>query len=280
MSLQSVQPIQLTRSNNSSTKSNEMIFQLPYPFDSRNNEIALNNGYLFNSVRNITSVYANNIFAYIWNGVSFPVVLADGSYSIADIQGALQTIMFNNGHYLYDNNSQKAVYYISLQVNPIYYSITLTCTPIPSVLPSTYSNPASVTLSGNCPLLTVTSNFNKIIGFAVGNFPSVTQTTIYQINSTLVPQTSPIYQINMVINLVNNPKFSRIPSLIYSFSFNVPSGSQMVLDPKNLIFYRVVDSQYNYISVVFLDQNGNDITLLDPDISLNFLIRSINSNKT
>ena len=84
----------------------------------------------------------------------------------------------------------------------------------------------------------------------------------------------------MTCNLINNPKFSRIPSLIYSFSFNVSSGVQMVLEPKNLIFYRVVDAQYTYISVEFKDQNGNDITLLDPDISLNLLMRSINSNKT
>src|SRR4051812_43431002 len=111
-SLQSVQPIQLTRANNSSsTKSsgNEMIFNLPFPFDSRNNEIALNNGYLFNSVRNITSTYGNNTFAYFWNGV-YPVTLNDGSYSISDINGALHLVMYNNGHYLVDEQGEYVYY--------------------------------------------------------------------------------------------------------------------------------------------------------------------------
>lgn len=162
-----VQTIALYPSNTNNTKNNQMKMNFPYPFESKDNEIALSSCFIYYSWRNITSAYANNTLSYTMpSGVSYPITIPDGYYSISDINAYIQLVMYNNGHYLLNSNGTP-VYYLSLQANSVYYRTTLTSTPIPSVLPSGYTNPAGLSLSGNCPLLNVSNAaFGSLLGFS------------------------------------------------------------------------------------------------------------------
>lgn len=230
------QAIMLTKSTCSFPKPNLMRLTLPYPYSFKNQEVALTSLYMYYSWFNVSSTYGNNTFSYIFNGTTRNITMPNGYYSIADISGFMQLQMFTNGDYLLDANGSP-VYYISLQANSVYYSATLTCTPIPSSLPSGYTNPAGITLSGNCPLFVVNNTaFGTLIGFSNASYPAVTQTTTYQANSNTLPTISPVTTVSVWCNLVNDSKLQRYPSNLYTFAPNSAFTSQIQIQPQQLLF--------------------------------------------
>ena len=270
-----IQTIQLSQSNTTNSKSNQLNLKLPFPADIKNYDVALSNAFIYYSWRNVTTAYGNRTFSYSWNGVTYPVTLPDGNYSVSDLNNYLQTIVMNaNGHYLVDSNGNK-VYYISLTANPTYYAVTLTCTPIPSSLPSGYTNPAGITLSGNTPLLIINNSaFGSLIGFSTGTYPAVTQTSIYQLNSNITAQISPVTSVNITCNMVNNSRFNSVsPQTIYTFSPQVSYTSQINIQPSVLQWYKCIDQTYSYITVELKDQNGNDLALIDTNWVVTLLLR-------
>lgn len=273
--MSNIQTLQLTQANTSNSSNSQLKMNFPFPFSSQDNEIALSNAFIYYSWRNITSVYGNNTCRYTFNGSNFNVTFPDGFYSYSDINGYLQSVMKTNGHYLLDANSNP-VYYISIASNTVYYSVTLTCSVIPSSLPTNWTNPAGITLSGNCPLFTVlTSQFGTILGFNVNTYPSVTQATQYQINSSVVPQISPVTSINLNCNFVNNSKFNTLsPQCIYTFSPNVEYSSQIIIQPQTMLWFKILDQNYSYIDIQFKDQNGNNLQVLDNNIVVTLLVRN------
>ena len=131
-------------------------------------------------------------------------------------------------------------------------------------------------MSGNCPLFNVTTTaFGSIIGFPVASYPSVTQASTYQVNSTTTPAISPVTSVNINCNFVNNCKFNTLsPQCIYTFSPNVAYSEQIIIQPQQLLWFPVLDSNYSYIDVQFRDQNGNALQIIDTNIVLTLLVRN------
>lgn len=262
----SAKSIILTSANNTSTVPNVMRLILPFPYKSDNDTIALDAVSVFYSWRNITSAFNNKTFSYIFNSVTYPIVLPDGFYSISDLNGYLQFVMTNNGHYLMDSNGQK-VFFLSLQINQVYYGITVTATQIPTVL-GTNTNPRSVALSGTCPQLVVTgAGFGTIIGYGLGTFPTL-NTSTQSVNSTLIPQIHPVTSVNVSCNWVNNSYFNAFPSIISTFSPSEGTnyGSLITYQPINHLYYPVTSNHFYDMQLTFTDQNGNALGILDTNI--------------
>lgn len=263
----------LTKNACTFPKANQMRLNLPYPYSFSNQEVALSSLYIYYSWRNINSTYANNTFSYSFNGTTRNITLPDGFYSIADISSYMQLQMYQNGDYLLDSNGLP-VYYISLQSNPVYYSATLTCTPIPSVLPSGYTNPRGIALSGNTPLFIVNNSaFGTLIGFNNASYPTVTQTSVYQANSNFIPTISPVSTVSVWCSLVNDSKLQKFPQNIYTFSPSTSYTSQIQIQPQSLLFFRVLDQTVSYIDIEFRDQLGRDLPLLDNDIVCTLILQ-------
>ena len=270
--------IQLSQGNSTFPFVNKMRLSLPYPAEIKDCEVALSSCFIYYSWVNVSaSSYANNTLSYVFNGSNFNISLPSGFYSISDINGFIQLQMFNNGHYLLDSNGNP-VYYISLVTNLVYYAVTLTCSPIPTVLPTGWTNPHAITLSGNCPLLIINNvNFGILIGFSPASYPAITQNTVYNANGNITAQISPVTSVNIGVNLVNNSKFNSIaPQTIYTFSPNVGYSSQVIIEPKNLLFYRCIDQTYPYIEISFIDQLGLPMGLIDQNIVCSLIVRSRN----
>ena len=65
------------------------------------------------------------------------------------------------------------IYYISWNINPVYYGLTLTLNPVPGSLPTGWTNPNVIPLSGYAPTVQIDSyNFQSYIEFTAGTFPS------------------------------------------------------------------------------------------------------------
>ncbi len=277
--MSSVQTISLTPSKTVNSKPNQLKMNFPYPFASQDNEIALSNLFVYYSWRNVTSSYGNNTVSYTMpSAVTYSITFPDGYYSIADISAYIQLQMFNNGHYLVDENGNN-VYFINLQANSVYYRTTLTCTPIPLALPTGWTNPASLSLSGNCPILNITNAaFGTLLGFSVASYPAVTQGTTYQVNSNIIPTISPTTSINVTCNMVSDSKFNIFPQNIYTFSPNVAYGAQIQIQPLSLLWYRIVDGFYPAVIIELKDQNNVDLGVLDVNMTCSLVMRPRGQN--
>lgn len=225
--------------------------------------VALNSLSIPFSWRNISDQFKNNFFGYIFNSMYKTVNIPDGSHQFDDMNSFLQQQMFLNNHYLLDADGNP-VYFIDLQLNPIYYTITLTCRVIPSTLPSGWSNPANIILSGTTPQLDIPlTNFGKIIGFEPSTYPSSSQTTDQFINSTFAPLISPISSVLLKCNLVYNFGFSQITNSLYDFTPSQNFGSQLEVKPTNLTWNPCIGNSVNTIEIEFVSQSNAIVELID-----------------
>lgn len=274
MSHNEIQSVILNQANNSSGNANQMTLNFPFPYASKGEEVALANLFINYSWFNITSTYANNGCSYIFNGTTYAVAFPNGFYQVSDISGFIQSVMLTNGHFLVDQNGNN-VYYLSLVSNYVYYGVTLTCTPIPTVLPTGWTNPNTISLSGHTPSLIVNNTqWGKLIGYINATTPATSTTTIqFQKNSDFTPQISPVSAINIAVNMVNSAKFNSFGNVIYTFSPTVTFGSQIVITPPNYIWFGVVEGQYPNIQLSFMDQNFNPLGVNDTNIITTLMIR-------
>jgi hypothetical protein len=273
MSLQdnSTRPIQIVSGAPTVTFTSPNLFTLQMPasgYRTGKDEVCLKSLTLYYSWSNISAEKNNNTFSYVWPGAgAFPVTLADGIWSFADILSYLQLVMFSNGHYLVLDGSP--VYYISLVVNPTLYCLSLTCSPLPTVLPVGFSNPANVDLfgaAGQTPQLVIPASVSKLTGFAAGIYPSTATTAIYQINSG-IPQISDVTSLNLLSNLPDNSGFSLNARVLASFvkpEGQLP-GSLMTIQPFNVDWVRVQEQQtFQTITLELVDQLFRPVTIRDP----------------
>lgn len=252
-------------------------------------QVALGSITLYNSTPNISSVYVNDVFEYIWiDGTVNTVTVVAGFYEISDLNNYLHQTQLNNGHYLIQNSTGNFVWFLTLAVNASTYKIDVvtyrmnqTLFPIgvatnqyayPTTPVITWTNPAA---PGIYPRLTVlANNFRYVIGFEAGSYPAAGIPTVPNIttSSSLIPQVSPLSAYTVKCNLVNNA-YSIPNNLLYSFPPANAFGSQFIVAPNQYSFIDVSPGYYNVFRVEFTDQNNRGVVILDPNITVLIIIK-------
>jgi len=180
--------------NFSAIEPNKLVFKLPNGLSlTDRDQIALKSVSIPYSWRTITSILNNNSFHYSLSGASSKqITIPDGNYSFTDFIGYFQFILDQNGDYLVDNQSNH-VYFIKFDINSVYYGLTLTLSPVPYSLPTGWTNPNNIPLSGVCPQVIIdNNNFGKFIGFNTGIYLSNPQSIITEFNSNSIALVSNI----------------------------------------------------------------------------------------
>lgn len=240
-------------------------------------KIALSSMSIYYSWRNITSAKSNNTLSYVdTESKTQTITFPDGFYSISDINGYIQFVMKANGDYLVDDSGND-YFFIDIVANSVYNCFTITMKPVPSTLPTSWTNPASMILplsNTTLELIIPSTNIRYNLGFNAQSIPSTPQATQYQINSDFVPQITDITSCYIHSSMVNNSFFC--PSLrdvLYSFTPNVEYGNLIRLEPSNLLFSPVFSpSSFSAIDITFTDQNNQDLIILDYNYQINLLI--------
>lgn len=246
--------------NRFNTKNNELRLVLPVPIELRDSEVAISSLIMYNSVFNITTIYGNNFFSYIFSGITYNLTIPNGYYTISDLNGWLELQMYNNNHYMLDQYGDP-VYFLKLESNPVYYSVTLTASPI--VLPSGGSNPNAL-IPGNSPQFIFTNtNFCTFLGFNSGTYPPAPSPMRFQQNSQNVPQLDPVNTYNVVCNLARNDNLSSLPQVIYSFIISEDIGVQHKEEPSLLQWFSCNNTVVNEIILTLRDSQYRDINILD-----------------
>ena len=268
------QILNLTNKNSSSGKNNILRYNLRLPLELKDYQVALSFLQLYYSWFNISTLYNNNSLSYIWNDFNiFSVNLPNSMMTIEDISGFIQQTLFNNGHYLLDDTGSP-VYYISLVSNTVYYRVSLVCNKIPGVLPTGWSNPNGILLSGTTPRLVIPSTgIRTTLGFDAGTYPDNPQSSDFSINGQNTPFISNVIAVNVNCNLVQSSLFNSSLQTIYTFSPNSGFGTLLNLEPKNLLFYDCITGSFPYIELVLTDQDNSELNIQDPTMAVSLIFR-------
>jgi len=269
--------------------SNNTAFEYSFPGGGiqlhKHTKIALASITMYNSTPNISAALGNNTFSYKWLGgaTEFPVVMPDGFYEISDLNNFLHQTMLNNGHYLTEDNTGDAVWFLSMSVNASTYKIDLLAYPMidTTYTAALYTQPAAVpgipvwsipAVSANPQFVIPATNFALVLGFAAGTYPAASNNVaITTSSSTIPPQVNPLSSYLVKCNLVNNP-YGIPNSLIYSFPPSGNFGTQFVVAPNEYSFIDCQDGYYNSMRIEITDQNDRPTVILDSNINILMVI--------
>lgn len=276
----SLYPLVINGSDLQANGSSNNVYRYSFPTSANltNAKIAVQSIQMFYSWFNITSSNSNNtyqiIFPTLAGSTTLTITMPDGYYDVSSINEYLQSIFIANGLYLVDA-SGNYVYYAEFQENPNYYSVQLNVYPVPTALPSGYTNPGSMTFPAvtQTPQLVVQSNnFQNIIGFVAGTFPSSPASVTTSILSSFTPQVSTVSSVILTCSLVSN-RYANPNTIIYSFT---PSGTtfggQINTSPNELSFIDVISGTYADFTISFLDQSFSALNIRDTNLVITLLL--------
>jgi len=257
-------------------------------FTCRDYEMCVSSITLPYSFYNISNYYSNKTFSLIFptaaTTIQYDVSLPDGFYTVTEINSYIQLYCQSVGAYLVDSSGDY-VYFIQLVYNTAYYSVQLLTFIVPTLANiGTYTRPSTglySTLGTGLPttsstpqlVLASTGSIRTIIGFAAGTFPSTTQTSNYNISSTLTPIGTTVNSIIMRCSLVSNSCTSPSDILDSMPIKDTSFGSNITYDPSFEKFVNISDGTFNNFTFTFADQSLNEIYARDPNVSITLLIR-------
>ena len=236
---------------------------------------------------NITSRYNNNSFKIYWpngavgNYTAFTLTLDDGFYTVNALNARIQQFCIEKGMYLTDGSGNN-VYYVSITPNSTAYANQIITKLVPLSLPTGFVQPTDPAFAGypattkRPPYIEILSNnFGKYLGFTAGSY-GITKTADYNVLSNLIPQASTVNSLLVKCSLVNNG-CSNQSDVLDAFAIGGSSGGTFGgnLNYTNNIekWVRISEGRYNNFIVTIVDQNNNEISILDNNLLINFLIR-------
>ena len=268
-------------------QNSSLIYNFPNSVQFKDHSICVSKISMYYSWTNINATpLANNTFTYQARraGAALPVqtvTIPDGVYEISDLNNFLQFTFIAAGFYLINNLGQN-VYYAEFIVNPTRYSIDINCYPVPIALPVGWSLPPNWGLGyfdgaqTYTPIITTPANFNKIMGqvagfstaggFNLGGTAAVTN------NSTLAPQVQPNPTIFLSASGIQNI-YATPSSIIYSVTPTTAVGTQIVEQPPEFSWCKLLEGTYNELRFRWLGTDLGQLKLLDPTMTITLLIR-------
>ena len=128
-----------------------------------------------------------------------------------------------------------------------------------------------------CPYIEILSNnFGKYLGFTTGIYGK-DQIATYNVLSNLIPIATTVNTLLVKCSLVSNG-CSNQSDILDAFGIGGTTNEGKFggnLNYTNNIekFVRISEGRYNNFIVTIVDQNNNDISILDNNLLINFLIR-------
>jgi hypothetical protein len=274
----------LAGSNNST-----LVYNFPTSVRFDNHQLAVQSVNMYYAWTNINSTsLKNNTFTYTWvvgvTTTTYTVTIPTGLYEISDINNFLQFTFIQAGQYLI-NATGLYVYYAEFIVNPNTYAVNIITYPVPTSLPSGWTAPVANVQTGAVafvgfptqtfnPSITIPASFNLIVGYAV-NFSTSQNTgnnTILTATSSISPQIQPNPTALMTISNISN-EYSSPSSVIHSVVPDVGFGELIKSTPNEYVFCRLLKGTISSLFLRFVGQDGNSLSILDPNMSITLLIR-------
>ena len=242
-------------------------------------------------------------------GSVWTVNIPPGYYDLPTLNAYLQYTMINNNHYLVDNNGN-FVYYLEIVYNTSYYSFQLNSYQLPSQLPAGWSNPGTaIVFSGansapfnvpkillntgpsgvglfsyfgfnQSPLSTLTGNTYPTRSIPTQNTPSGAYTVVSTL-SDVAPNQTPVTSVCLTCEFVDNPMRGNAANssgsrVLTTQNVDAPFGSTISHSNLYTIWIPLVSNQsISKMQFQMYDQNGNQLTLNDPNSTIELLLTDL-----
>lgn len=235
--------------------------------------ISLNTLCLNPEFQTITSSM-NCTLTIVNNGNTYTSTLGVGSWSFQNIVNFIFQQLVLNGVML-TNNLQQIWVPITLALSSSNNLGILTINPVPSSLPSGWTNSTGLVLTGYCPQISFSSDLNNLLG---GGLPtslypvSTTQNFSSVLLTTNIP--SNLYynfKLNLLSPPVMNPYASRngVPCLYQRYSNFVTDGTVETYEPQNRSWFYLSTSSSQKLVFQICDSRGVPVSLASNDIFIN-----------
>lgn len=300
----SQQALILFRSTNFDGKS-KLIYEVPSGISLKNKEISLQSFSFYNSFFNISAAIGNNklTFAFpvfsatvaeTYTMTNYVMTIADGFYSFADLQFAIQQFMISAKLCLYNATTAKYMYFFHLLPNTVQYSVQLQTYYVPTA--SQAAGLGFSLLSGSplrlnisvaasprivAPRVTFNNDFGKVIGYDGATFPSTVvfkNGANYDANpaatntSTKTPYINPIDCILLRCNVANN--VNSIPNDLLSVTpISSQYGAITQYTASYPLYVPCAQTTVTRIEITMCDQNLVPVLQRDAEITMVLSIR-------
>ena len=204
----------------------------------------------------------------------------DGFYTVNALNARIQQFCIEKGMYLTDGSGNN-VYYLSVSPNSTAYANQIITKLVPLSLPAGYAAAPTnfagyATTTKRTPYIEVLNNgFSKYLGFSPGTYGK-DSIADYNVLSNLIPTATTVNSLLVKCSLVNNG-CSNQSDILDAFAIGGSSGGTFGgnLNYTNNIekWVRISEGRYNNFIVTIVDQNNNEISILDNNLLINFLIR-------
>jgi hypothetical protein len=270
-------------------------------------EIGVQSVNIWTSWYNISTAQRNNTFTYYYPSgatfLRFDVTIADGGYTLTQLNQFLQFIMIANGTFLVNGGNN--VYYMEFVRNPTGNYIEFIAYPVPTTLPPGYTNPGvALPAVSSTPYLYIPTSqpqvgldaslFGELLPFPAGAYPYTADypsapTTPY-VSTFLYPNTttprlpptpdqtltdnfSPVTSLNMNCSLLYN-NLALPCTLLYSFAVaHEPINTLITNIPGSISYQPIKNGIYNDFDITFTDQDGEPVYIRDTNLDILLSIR-------
>lgn len=271
-------PILLNLNNQVST--NQFRSRFSQPIDFSQYEIALGSISIYYSCQAVTVARQNSSLKIIWptaaTTTTFTIILPDGTYSASDINAYLQYFCIQNNLYLVNNTTGAYYYFISYAENPSSYAIQFTMQSVKNITGYTAASGfPTMPVTAYTPQLQISNAaFGLIVGLSAATYPTAQQTSVYAINSNLVPMIDPVAAVVVAISNLYNPIASNNQVLHTFTSAGTSYGGLITTSQGQGIAYTPMQGTNNELTSSFYNQNMLPLGILDNNLCIRLLMRA------
>ncbi|GMF35212.1 unnamed protein product [Phytophthora lilii] len=122
-------------------------------------------------------------------------------------------------------------------------------------------------------LQVVDTAFGLIIGFTPGTYPAAQTTSVYAVNSNLVPQIDPTAAVVITCSNLYNPIANNNQVLHTFTSAGVEYGGLITTSQGQGLAYCPMQGTNSELTLSFLDQNMIPLGIIDNNVCIRLLIR-------
>ena len=241
----------------------------------KKHSIAVTNITIPYSMFNISENYNNKFFQLIINGTTYNINVPSSYMDVSDLNKYLQWWFINqNIGYCYDQ-FQNYKYFMELEYNVSRYAVEVIFYPM-VLSPGDTLPPGmnAATFNGNTMQIVIPSNnFGKLLGLTPGTYPQTVQTTTTSVISNMTVEGSPINALNLCCSLVNND-ISNTPDSFYSWTPTGTFGSNLILQPPEMVFIACNSGRYQQITLTIKDQENRNIQMRDSTICISLALKT------
>ena len=225
------------------------------------------------------TVVAGTTGSIVYNSVTYNFTVPTGAYSFAQLSNEINQIQLANNLYLVNPLGQTVVFInLSLATNNELASLVIN--PVPASLPSGFTNPGGLVLTGDTPTISFSTALSTLLGgFASSPYPATPQTSSQTFFSSALPLNIFFnYKVMMLMprTVLRYFPTSATPCLYQGFAMFSGDGIPVTVEPLNRSWFSFANSgMEQHLEFAITDQSNLPIVLSDPNLvlSLDFIFK-------